>query len=85
MDCKRFLEEFIKIYREQPSLWQVKSKDYAKKQKSRELRIIVKQDATIKVCTEKKNCYVLYKTIKLHFIFERVFSVETLVSLRSRK
>jgi hypothetical protein len=45
MDCKRFLEEFIKIYREQPSLWQVKSKDYAKKQKSRELRIIVEQIA----------------------------------------
>jgi hypothetical protein len=65
MDCERFLEEFIKIYREQPSLWQVKSKDYAKKQKSRELLLLnklreIQPDATIKVCTEKK--IVIYYT-----------------------
>jgi hypothetical protein len=33
MECKKFLEEFIEIYREQPCLWQVKSKDYSNKNK----------------------------------------------------
>jgi hypothetical protein len=44
MECKKFLEEFIEIYCEQPCLWQVKSKDYSNKnKKKRQLRITAKQ------------------------------------------